>query len=129
MSSLTEALLRGVDYEYVKNRRINNFNFLNKKLSGLNELRWLNNTGCVPMVYPFYVKNAELKQQLIENKIYVATYWPNVLKWCENNSVEYGFANDMLMLPIDQRYAPEDLERIVDVITKGLNTKFELNKL
>ena len=31
----------------------------------------------VPMVYPFLTNDPQLKQHFIDNKVYVATYWPN----------------------------------------------------
>jgi hypothetical protein len=54
-----------------------------------------------------------LKQKLIENRIFVATYWPNVFEWCRSKDLEYNLANNLLPLPIDQRYGKEELCYIV----------------
>ena len=58
-----------------------------------------------------------LREFLIDNKIFVAKYWPNVEKYIEgNNNWEYYFVNNLLPLPIDQRYNLTDMKRIVDLI-------------
>jgi len=46
----------------------------------------------------------------------VATYWPNVFNWCENKTLEFDLAKNILPLPIDQRYGSEEMERIVELI-------------
>ena len=81
MSKLTKALLCNIDYEFVKSKRIENFNFLHKILVQSNELKFELENDSVPMVYPFLTKKVDLKGKLIQNKIFVATYWPNVLEW------------------------------------------------
>ncbi len=71
------------------------------------------------MIYPFLVLNgSKLKRELIANKIYVATYWPNVLNWAEKDSFEYNITNNLLALPIDQRYSEDDMYRIIEIIKR-----------
>ena len=71
----------------------------------------------VPMVYPYYVKNgAELRNRLIENKIFVARYWPNVSEWARMDSIEYSLTLNLLPLPVDQRYGNEEMDYSVDNI-------------
>lgn len=116
MSKLTQQLLAQVDYAAQRNIRNENFLYLHKNLSAKNHinisLAGLNG----PMVYPFYNENDELRRKLIEQKIFVATYWPNVLTQCDSNSLEYKFAKYLLPLPIDQRYNIEDMARICEVL-------------
>jgi len=116
MSKLTKSLLCNIDYEFVKERRIDNFNFLHKNLSDENELNFELVIDSVPMVYPFLTKRLDLKQKLINNKIYVATYWPNVPEWCNENQMENFLTNHLIHLPIDQRYNLEDIKFVVDLI-------------
>ena len=116
MSKLTKSLLCNIDYEFVKERRIDNFNFLHKNLSDENELNFELVIDSVPMVYPFLTKRLDLKQKLINNKIYVATYWPNVPEWCNENQMENFLTNHLIHLPIDQRYSEKELEFIVNLI-------------
>jgi hypothetical protein len=116
MSKLTKSLLCNIDYEFVKERRIDNFNFLHNYLSEENDLNFELENNSVPMVYPFLTKRLNLKQNLIDNKIYVATYWPNVTEWCDYNSLEYKLTKQLIHLPIDQRYNLEDIKLIVDLL-------------
>ena len=70
------------------------------------------------MVYPYAVSNGqELRRWLIENKVFVAKYWPNVLP-CKSFELEVSLANNVMALPIDQRYGVEDMERIVSIINE-----------
>jgi hypothetical protein len=116
MSKLTEALLRSIDYEQAKKKRIANYIFLTEFLNSNNRLSLLPLNGTVPMVYPFWSEDENLRSRLIKNKVFVATYWPNVFEWCNESQLEYLLAKDVLPLPIDQRYGEEDMRRIVDVI-------------
>ena len=53
---------------------------------------------------------------MIENKVFVATYWPNVLEWTDEDSVEYEMAEKLVPLPIDQRYSAADMHYILSVL-------------
>lgn len=118
MSKLTHKLLSSIDYKLIAKKRKNNFNILHQSLQKTNELmiRPLSNT--VPMVYPYLIKNgAELKRKLIANKIYIASYWANVQDWTEANSFEYNLVENLLALPVDQRYDVEEMKKIIDIIS------------
>lgn len=64
------------------------------------------------------MKDASLKKKMIENKVYVATYWPNVFNWCGKDTFEYGLVSNMVALPIDQRYGKEEMERIMKILRR-----------
>ncbi len=120
MSALTRSILERIDYERVKYRRRSNFEVLHQALAQTNKLDipdW--DTFACPMVYPYLSEDDSLRKRLINNKIFVATYWPNVLEWCPRDSVEYKLAKYLLPLPIDQRYGGEDMERIIKTILHG----------
>lgn len=116
MSELTKALLRNIDYDNIKIKRNKNFNYLQKKLSETNCLSIKSNDYVCPMIYPYFIAENNLRKKLIENKIYVATYWPNVLVDGHIDTFEFNFANYMLPLPIDQRYDIKDMSRIINII-------------
>lgn len=115
MSNLTRGLLSLVDFDKVADQRRNNFNHLHEALKDLNsmpvDLYILD--GNVPMVYPFRVDDDKLRSLLIDNSIYVATYWPNVFDWCDSSDLEFNLAKDVIPLPIDQRYGIEDMDTII----------------
>lgn len=123
MSNLTRSLLQAVDFAEVRRRRRENFEYLHQALSASNLLKFSEDFAC-PMVYPYYSADASLKQRLIENKIFVATYWPNVFEWCEKDTVEYNLADGMIAIPIDQRYTKKEMFHILTIIEnerKGCN--------
>jgi hypothetical protein len=117
MSNLTKVLLRNVDFYFVKKRRTQNFEYLHKKIGKDNKLKIDMNSIECPLVYPFYTDNVNLRKQLISNKIFVATYWPNVISDCRNQP-EFELANCILPLPIDQRYDIDEMDNIINVINK-----------
>lgn len=118
MSKLTEALLAGIDYESAKKKRIENYNTLSEALGATNQFHFDLGLGDIPMVYPYLTEDKTLKKRLITDKVFVATYWPNVFEWCKPDDMEYRFAEQIAYIPIDQRYNKEDMQRIIDVVSK-----------
>lgn len=116
MSKLTIRLLEGINYDEALTRRNRNFQYLHLKLASVNQFRITDKDISGPMVYPFLVENGEIRKELIKQKIFVASYWPNVLKENRKNSIEYNFASKLLALPIDQRYGLIDMDRICSVL-------------
>lgn len=118
MSVLTERLLKSIDYQSITRIRRENFQLLETELGKYNKLELNLSNNAVPLVYPFISEDANLKRKLIENKVFVATYWPNVMEWCRKNDWEYQLTQQTCFLPVDQRYGKEDMERIVDLILR-----------
>lgn len=118
MSESTNEVFHKVNYERVIKKRRDNYTYLNNCLSLSNKLILPPiNSFSAPMVYPYIPdKNVDLRKVLISNKVFVARYWPNVLEWAPDNSLEYYFADNVIPLPIDQRYDIGDMHRIVDII-------------
>lgn len=115
MSELTHNLLRAVDYDRVRQKRNENYAALAAALGEKNKLSLSAPDG--PYCYPFYVKNGmELKRKLAAEKIYVATLWPNVLEL--EGTMEKDYAENILPLPCDQRYAKQDMERMIEAIAR-----------
>ena len=112
MSHLTTKLLSSINYDSAAAQRRINFNYLHEKLQHVNSYKFQLEDDAVPMVYPFYGSEA-LRKKLIENKIYTATYWPNVKEWCTKDSLEYQLTSDVIYLPVDQRYTTDDMDVIV----------------
>lgn len=113
MSKLTERLLVSIDYEHIAEIRRRNFLLLDSELKKSNLLHLSLGEESVPLVYPYLSKEHSLKQKLIDNKIFVATYWPNVLEWCGDGEWEHTLAESGCYLPIDQRCVEIDLENII----------------
>lgn len=112
ISELTKTIISSIDIEAAKHIRLENFNILSKSLNHKNELNLNPDNDDVPMVYPFLVHDKELKQYLIKNKIYTATYWNPLPK----DYQEGIFQKYIIPLPVDQRYTKGDMQRILEVI-------------
>ena len=116
MSQLTQSMMQGIDYDTVAMRRRSNFNQINRCLSITNQLHLPLEDKAIPMIYPYLTDDTTLKNRLIEEKVFVPTYWPNVLEWCRSNDWEYKLAERTVFIPIDQRYDQDDMQRIIDII-------------
>ncbi|MGN1157364.1 MAG: hypothetical protein ACI4TK_14405 [Agathobacter sp.] len=115
MSKLTMNLLRGIDYEGIKKKRTQNFEYLFEKLKDYNILKLRMVPGA--FAYPLMLDDAVIiRKELQKNKIYIPTLWPNVLADTNKGSIEYNFAQKILPMPCDQRYDIEDMQYICDVI-------------
>ncbi len=118
MSAETRMALGKIDFETIYKRRIDNLYQLAMALKDSNKLQLplLLNRDDVPMAYPYWTDDASLRQRLIDNHIYVAQYWPNVLDWCQQGDLEYELANNLIPLPIDQRYGEVEMKKIIKLI-------------
>ena len=117
MSPQTKETLSQIDYDPVIEKRRQNYKFLSNAIGEKNLLQLPSMDSFVcPMVYPFMTDDESLRGRLIQNKVFVARYWPNVLEWCEKDKLEYKLTTQIIPLPIDQRYGVEDMIRIVDII-------------
>lgn len=116
MSKLTQRIMQSIDYGAVAEKRKKNFQILHDALRGDNNLEFQLEDDAIPMVYPFLSSFKGLREKLIENKVYVARYWPNVLDWTLKDNLEYLFAYQLQPLPIDQRYNENDMNVIIDLI-------------
>lgn len=118
MSDYTHEVLRGIDYAEAIEKRRTNYKILHDALGDMNALALpsTNSFEC-PMVYPFIPKKCDidLRKMLQEQRIYIATYWPNLAK-LNYDTLEECLAKKIIALPIDQRYNKEDMKRIIESI-------------
>lgn len=118
MSVLTQSLLCGINYSECEKKRIENFRFLNDMLFSVNEFPVDLSNEVPAMMYPFLIPKRGLKSKLIEKKIFVPTYWPNVLSWTTADMFEHMLAEHTVYLPVDQRYSLDDMAYLVAVLKK-----------
>lgn len=115
MSKLTENILHGIDYEYIKKCRSRNYTYLQKNLNSFNQLKVKTIEGA--FAYPLLIDDAQsIRKSLVSKNIYIPLLWPNVLDENEENTLEYHFSHDILPIPVDQRYDETDMEYIVKEI-------------
>ncbi len=111
MSKITEAMLSSIYYDEAAKIRRRNYKLLHEYLSESNLIQLSMDEDAVPMVYPYMTRDSMLRKRLIENKVYIATYWPNV----DNRSLhEMILKTNLLPLPIDQRYT--NLDKLIEII-------------
>lgn len=116
MSALTEALLNGIDHAHARQARQRNFLQLHAVLGPVNRL-CIDAAGIDgPMVYPFVADDPSLRQRLIARKVYVATYWQEVSQREQASALEKALVEQLVALPIDQRYGPEEMQFVLDLI-------------
>jgi len=118
MSKLTEKILSSIDYEKIKLKRKENFIYLHNALKEINDLNIDLESINIPFVYPLLINNSKLREVLIKNKIYVAKYWNEVLNRDNVSKTEINLVNNLIPIPLDQRYDLEDMKRITEIIIK-----------
>ncbi|MDD4689394.1 MAG: hypothetical protein PHE51_06575 [Eubacteriales bacterium] len=112
MSKLTHSILDGTNYDFIVNKRRENFEIACHLFDGINKLdaRMHYNDDCVPMVYPLVVENDGVLPKMLENKIFQGHWWSYLLNEVEKDSIEYWLSRYIIPITIDQRYGKEELK-------------------
>lgn len=119
MSSFTERLMPTFDYEGVAERRRNNFMYLQDRLGQYNRLQLPLDAVGVPHYYPLFVAEAPDRTQMAKDNLFIPILWPDMLdRETPGFELEIDLARNVLPLPVDQRYTPDDLNRMVDVLER-----------
>ena len=117
MSFYTQEALKHIDFEKVRDVRRRNFKKLHEALRDYNKLTIPDmDTFACPMVYPFWdCRKSDWRYELKMQRIFIPKYWPNVISY-GHFGLEEMMANQIMPLPIDQRYGEEDMKRIINLI-------------
>ena len=125
MSKLTHNILSSIDYEKIRLTRERNFLYLHDQLNQYNNLNIDVEQIIGPMVYPLWIEKEGLRDFLIQHKVYVPTYWQEVIDYIGDlERVESKFVKYLLPIPIDQRYVINDMQRIIILVKTFLNEQF-----
>jgi hypothetical protein len=121
MSKLTKHLLSGIDYENTRKVRKRNFDYLNGVFAEFNDFETLDG-ACDAMVYPLVLKSDadRIRKKIVENRIYAPQWWKWVLDENDANEYEKHFAENLLPIPIDQRYTLDDMREMSNLILKTI---------
>lgn len=112
MSVFTENLLRSIDYAACIQRRKENFFVLDSHLKRHNHIQIRNQAGL--FMYPLLQTDyGGLRTGLIERKIYTPKLWPTLSEPMLSGSKEMYLSENIVWLPMDQRYGTEDMEYII----------------
>lgn len=112
ISEISLKKIKSIDFEDVKQKRLENFKILESKLDKSNELHFSLNNEDVPMVYPYLIKDEKIRKKLTKNNINIEMYW-NPLP----QDIQEGiFQRYILPLPISQTYNKSDMNKILEII-------------
>jgi hypothetical protein len=123
MAISTARVLDGIDYHEIARRRIDNLAYMRARLDPLNRFASWPAQPVAALCYPLLVKSAEaatrLRAQLLDQHVYVPSYWREVLSSPTAPPIERDWAQCLLPLPIDQRYNVDDMNRLADAILQN----------
>jgi hypothetical protein len=117
MSQLTNRVLSTIDYTFVRSRRQDNFAVLHEELGRANQFSLELKNGTTPLCYPFLGAPKGSRERLIAQRIFVPTYWPDVIINDDAPAFERSFANSCLHLPCDQRNDHADVDNVLATLT------------
>lgn len=123
MSKLTYRMLDSIDYDGVSKKRRENFTRAQAALAKRNRLTLALDQDCVPLAYPFLPNAKGLRDTLIANGVFVPQYWANVSAWSAKDSLESDLAENLVAIPIDQRYDGCQLDYILDLVLELDNSQ------
>lgn len=76
-------------------------------------------SSSVALAYPIRLKNRDdMRSYFIDNKIYCAVHWPFDGNMPEQRPFAKKNADELISLPIDQRYDEEHMQYLIDVISR-----------
>lgn len=116
MSHLTGRILSSIDFEVVKSKRNKNFLMLHAALGKRNKLNIDIGKVDGPLCYPYLTDGKPLRKKLIAARVFIPTYWIDVLNRVRDDAFEKRLVKQCLPLPCDQRYGQKDMARIVDLL-------------
>ena len=68
-------------------------------------------------MYPYMVMDPEgVRQDAAAEGVYIPELWPNVSRDSGAGSAAIDYSNNILPLPVDQRYGRDDLNYLVGVL-------------
>ena len=119
MSVLTERLLNSINYDLVKQVRNTNFKKVHSQVGHSNDFEINQENINGPMGYPYLASNSELRSSLIKRRVFIPTYWPEVLERPGVTGTEKQLVENMNLIPCDQRYNENDIMFIIKKYNGG----------
>lgn len=112
--------LNKMDFDRIKEKRILNYNYLNKyfkkhkTVERVFEIDDLN--GVVPLFFPIVLKNRDcIRSELRKRNIYCPVHWDITKETkLENFKASQNLSKNMLSLPIDWRYEEDDMDVLIE---------------
>ena len=111
MSRLAYHIMCGVSIKGVQEARQRNYCHLYQAFNKINRLAPLE-SKIAPLSYPFLVEDGDaIRKELIASSIFIPKYWPGLE---ELNDDEQNAVDNIIHLPIDQRYGIKEMDIILE---------------
>jgi hypothetical protein len=115
ISAVSEGLLRGIDLRSTAKARRTNFAYLHERLRARNLLSIDTSLDEVPFCYPYLPSKPVDRYALYADAMFVPSLWSDTLVRPNQGFLwERRLSAELLPLPIDHRYTPENLRRLAD---------------
>ena len=118
MSKLTQTILDGADYELIKHKRLENFEYACSLFADINKINPLMyyDKDTIPMVYPLVIEDDDLINKLQDAKHFQGHWWSYILEETNGLDFENWLSRYIIPITIDQRYGKKELEYIDSII-------------
>ena len=117
MSLLSGYLLSNINYQTIIDARRANYRQAHKKFAAVNLVNAAADKESVPMYYPLLLSCTMDKTYLAGKQIFIPSFWQDVIKRdIPGYAKERSLAERLLPLPADQRYTPDDINTMAEVI-------------
>ena len=112
-------VIKHIDIDTVTKKRHQNAKILKDKLSQYLFIPDFDDGGC-PLFVPILLNNRDaIRNFLIEREVYCPVHWPGSKNHVLTEQMLYIY-NHELSIVCDQRYNASDIERMADLILKGI---------
>lgn len=129
MQSSVKEILSIVNYEKIRRTRIENYNYIYDKLTGIQGIRVLFNkkliSDNVPLAIPIIIDNRDyVRKKLMEYKIYCPIHWDIIDEdWVSDFMESRYISKHILSIPIDWRYDKNHMDYAVNYLLKIIANK------
>lgn len=117
MSHNAEMLFAGMDFQWVKQKRQENANYLIKRLGSLGIKPMIDiPNDSVPLFIPIWLEDRNtVRKRMFQHEVFCPVHWP-----LEDLPLKKGaeMAQHELSLIVDQRYSKEDMGLIIEIMKK-----------
>ena len=123
MSQVAYNILQQEDSTNNQNKRLANYTYLFSHIQENERVHKichnLNEVTTAPLYFPLYVEDRQkLQKQLAQQAVYAPVLWPlEEERLVINDTIRYIY-DHILVIPCDQRYDANDLQRAVEIINQ-----------
>ncbi len=120
ISDITTTILKSIDFDSIRQKRIDNSQYLIEGLHKIGISPIINfSNNVVPLFVPVFIHNRDhLRQKMRNHNIFIPVHWPQCEEVTSPDKRLYG---EELSLIIDQRYSKNHMSKILSLIQANLD--------